>query len=133
MCITYVWVQATQWGTRSEAKFIIRVYMISCDAFCEPVMAKLLCLSCIVLLHPSVASSGGQLNVAPADFDSSCAQHASSYHPTEKIVLDTQYYTSQSLIDVHGGNKKWLSLDLDGTVGTSLSKVREQMRDNRSD
>ena len=86
-------------------------------------MIRGLFLSGIVLLHLSVASDG-ELNVAPADFDSSCDQHASSHRPSEKVLLDTQYYASQSLVDVQGNNEKWLSLDLDNTVGTSLIKVR---------
>ena len=80
-------------------------------------------LAGVVLLHLSVVS-GGDLNVAPADFDSNCHQHASPYRSTEKILLDTQYYESQSLIDVQGNSEKWLSLDFDNIVGKSLPKVR---------
>ena len=77
----------------------------------------------IVLLRLSAGSVGG-IDVAPADFDTVCNQHASFHSPTEKILLDTQYYESQSLIDVHGNSMKWLSLDLDNTTGTSSNKVR---------
>lgn len=64
-----------------------------------------------------------EFSVAPEDFNRECDPFVSAYEPREKVLLDTQYYSSQSLLDVLGNSKKWLSLDL-GSFRPSSSKQK---------
>ena len=69
------------------------------------------------------------VSVAPDDFDSQCARSAapgSFDNPNQRVVLDTQFYKSSTLLSALGNNGLWISLDFDMTVGTAQSKVHAQ-------
>ena len=65
-------------------------------------------------------------SVAPDDFASDCTKFAepgSFNNPNEKVLIDTQFYPSGSLLTVQGEDVLWISLDLDMNAGTG--KVRK--------
>ena len=64
-------------------------------------------------------------SIAPQDFNKECDQFVSAYEPREKVLLDTQYYSGQSLITVLGVDKLWLSRDLDRQGSALEQKVSE--------
>ena len=58
----------------------------------------------------------GVLSVAPDDFASECtafAEPGSFNNPNQKVVLDTQFYPSTTLLSNDGDNGLWISLDFD--------------------
>ena len=68
------------------------------------------------------------LSVAPDDFDSNCTKFAepgSFNNPNEKVLMDTQFYISGTLLDVQGDDELWIGLDFDMKTGTGNSKVRK--------
>ena len=68
------------------------------------------------------------LSVAPDDFASECIQFAepgSFNNPNQRVLLDTQFYQSTTLLTLKGEDGLWASLDFDMTVGTGSSKVRK--------
>ena len=71
----------------------------------------------------------GVLSVAPDDFASECtafAEPGSFNNPNQKVVLDTQFYQKQTLLNIVGGNGLWISLDLDTTTQMhGIDKVRK--------
>ena len=54
--------------------------------------------------------------VAPGDEDPSCFDSPSRVpvQPQQKILLDTQNYEEQTLIDTDGGTVRWVSRNFDG-------------------
>ena len=75
------------------------------------------------------------LSVAPDDFASNCTKFAeagSFNNPNQKVLLDTQFYPSQTLVSVVGEERRWISLDFDTTSGVNVSapykKVRKRER-----
>ena len=72
------------------------------------------------------------LSVAPNDFASKCTKFAelgSFNNPNQKVLLDTQFYPSQTLVTVDGEERRWISLDFDPTSGVNVSapsKVRKR-------
>ena len=69
----------------------------------------------------------GVLSVAPDDFASECTIHAepgSFHNPNQKVLLDTQFYPSTTLLSSVGDDGLWISLDFDMTTGVGGSKVR---------
>ena len=71
----------------------------------------------------------GVLSVAPDDFESGCidfAEPGSFNNPNQKVLLDTQFYPSTTLLTPYGEDGLWLSLDFDMLSGTgSAIKVRK--------
>ena len=68
----------------------------------------------------------GVLSVAPDDFASECAAFAepgSFNNPNQKVVLDTQFYPSTTLLSIVGEDGLWLSLDFDMTTGGGVGEV----------
>ena len=68
------------------------------------------------------------LSVAPDDFASECTEHAepgSFNNPSQKVLLDTQFYPSTTLLSVTGEDRLWISLDLDTTTDSGSGKVRK--------
>ena len=71
----------------------------------------------------------GVPSVAPDDFVSECTIHAepgSFNNPNQKVLLDTQFYPSTTLLTVVGEDGLWISLDFDKTTGTGSGKVRTE-------
>ena len=69
----------------------------------------------------------GVLSVAPDDFAIECTAHAengSFNNSNQKVLLDTQFYPSTTLLTVTGEDGLWISLDFDMTTGTGVGKVR---------
>ena len=70
----------------------------------------------------------GVFSVAPDDFASECTEHAepgSFNNPNQKVLLDTQFYPSTTLLSALGEDRLWVSLDFDMTTGSGVSKVRK--------
>ena len=65
-------------------------------------------------LSVSLVSNG--VYVAPGDEDPYCLDSASRIPvpPQQKILLDTQDYEEQTLIDSNGGTQRWVSGNFDG-------------------
>ena len=66
------------------------------------------------------------VSVAPDDFDSKCTKSAAAEsfnNPNQKVLLDTQFYQSSTLLNPVGDNELWISLDFDMTLGVTYSKV----------
>ena len=66
------------------------------------------------------------VSVAPEDFDTECAtfaENGSFNNSNQKVLLDTQFYQSTTLMSHAGDNKLWISLDIDMTTGVYFSKV----------
>ena len=64
----------------------------------------------------------GVLSVAPDDFSSECIQYAdpnSINYPNEKVLLDTQFYQSTSLLTALGEDGLWISRGLDANSSVS--------------
>ena len=71
----------------------------------------------------------GVLSVAPDDFASECTIHAepgSFHNPNQKVLLDTQFYPSTTLLSPVGEDGLWISLDFDITTGVGFGKVRTE-------
>ena len=87
--------------------------------------SQLLYLFLFVSRLPSFLSV---LSVAPDDFDSEwCtifAEPGTFNNSNEKVLLDTQFYTSGSLLTILGEDVLWISLDFDMLTGTGTDKVR---------
>ena len=69
----------------------------------------------------------GVLSVAPDDFASVCTPYAepdSFNNSNQKVLLDTQFYPSQTLLSILGEDGLWISLDFDMTTGAGVGKVR---------
>ena len=69
----------------------------------------------------------GVLSVAPDDFAIECTAHAkngSFNNSNQKVLLDTQFYPSTTLLSVVGDDELWISVDFDMTTGTGVGKVR---------
>ena len=85
----------------------------------------------LVLFGPILTVSLGALSVAPDDFASECTIHAepgSVNNPNQKVLLDTQFYPSTTLLSVLGDDALWISLDFDMTTVTGIGKVRIESR-----
>ena len=70
----------------------------------------------------------GELSVAPDDFASECTIHAEPgtfSNPNQKVLLDTQFYPSTTLLTILGEDGLWISLDFDMTTGAGIGKVRK--------
>ena len=81
----------------------------------------------LLALIPTV--SLGVLSVAPDDFSSECTPYAepgSFNNPNQKVLLDTQFYPSTTLLSALGEDGLWISLDFDKTTGTGIGKVRTE-------
>ena len=86
------------------------------------------CLLYLLLIALMLTLSLGVLSVAPDDFVSECtafAEPGSFNNPNQKVVLDTQFYPSATLLSVLGDNALWISLDFDMTTGAFVDKVRK--------
>ena len=82
-----------------------------------------------LLLMSMLSVSFSVLSVAPDDFSSKCSEFAkpgSFNNPNEKVLLDTQFYPSETLLGVLGEDGLWISLDLDMLTGTSAGKVLKE-------
>ena len=82
----------------------------------------------LLLLASMVAVSLSILSVAPDDFANECgefAQPGSFSNRNEKVLLDTQFYPSTSLLSVQGEDGLWISIDVDMLTGTGTDKVRK--------
>ena len=79
-----------------------------------------LVILCLALLAQEVNAKPG---VAPGDFDAECYNRATPSEENEKILLDSRYYASGSLVTATGGNGTWLSLDFDNSPGDGPEKV----------
>ena len=79
--------------------------------------------SLLYLMFASMANlSLSVLSVAPDDFSNECIRHADPgtvNNPNEKVLLDTQFYHSQSLLTVLGEDNLWINLDLDDRSSAS--------------
>ena len=76
---------------------------------------------CLGLLAHKV---DGKVAFAPGDFETECYSYATPSAENEKILLDSQYYSSASLLTATGGNRTWLSLDFDKSSGDTSEKVQ---------
>ena len=84
------------------------------------------CLLYLLLIALMLSVSLAVLSVAPDDFASECAAFAepgSFNNLNQKVVLDTQFYPSTTLLSVVGDNGLWISLDFDMTTGGGIDKV----------
>ena len=89
---------------------------------------KLNSLLYLLLFALMLTVSLGVLSVAPDDFVSECttfAEPGSFNNPNQKVLMDTQFYPSATLLSVMGGDELWISLDFDMLSGTGISKVRK--------
>lgn len=75
---------------------------------------------CLGLLAHKV---DGKVSLAPGDFETECYNYATPSAKNEKVLLDTQYYSSASLLNATGGNRTWLSLDFGKSSGDTSEKV----------
>ena len=93
----------------------------------------------LLLFGLTFTVSLGVLSVAPDDFASECIEHAepgSFNNSNQKVLLDTQFYPSTTLLTTTGEDGLWISLDFDMTTGTTVSKVRKhqnQLEMNRAE
>ena len=64
----------------------------------------------------------GVVHVTPGDEDPSCFDSSLRVpvSPQQKILLDTQNYEEQTLIDIDGGTQRWVSENFDGIVTNGL-------------
>ena len=83
---------------------------------------------CLALLARNV---DGKAAVAPGDFESECYNNAMPNQDSEKILMDSRYYSSTTLLTATGGNRTWLSLDFDNSSGDDTEKVLSVL--NKSD
>ena len=70
----------------------------------------------LLLIGLMLTVSLGVLSVAPDDFASECtafAEPGSFNNPNQKVLLDTQFYPSQTLLSLDGHNRLWISLEFD--------------------
>ena len=74
----------------------------------------------------------GVLSIAPDDFVSTCtamAEPGSFNNSNQKVLLDTQFYLSTTLLSSLGEDKLWISLDFNKTTSyDSVSKHESQQR-----
>lgn len=89
-------------------------YLLKCDDLLR-----------LLLFASLLALSSGVLSVAPDDFSSACDLFVEPYQPKEKMLMDTQYYESTTLLGTQGEDGLWLSIDFDGTTGNFIEKVRK--------
>ena len=66
---------------------------------------------CLALLVQAIHAQDA---VAPSDFQDDCFENAMPSPENEKVLLDSFYYASGTLLTDAGGNRTWLSLE-DGT------------------
>ena len=74
-----------------------------------------------------LTASLGMLSVAPDDFVNGCvafAQPGSFNNSDQKVLLDTQFYQSTTLLTAVGEDGLWISIDFDMTTGPHTGKVR---------
>ena len=82
----------------------------------------------LMLFVSMLTVSLGVLSVAPDDFASECtifAEPGTFNNPNEKVLLDTQFYPSKTLLTIFGEDRLWTSLDFDMLTGTGTGKVRK--------
>ena len=82
----------------------------------------------LLLFASMLTASFSILSVAPGDFVSECvpfAQPGSFNNSDQKVVLDTQFYQSTTLLTAVGDDGLWISIDFDMTTGSIHGKVRK--------
>ena len=71
----------------------------------------------VVTLVLLLCAASCSAQVAPGDANPDCVKSAKSMpndpsnDPTQKVLLDTQYYRPQSLVTVLGASRLWLNLN----------------------
>ena len=115
----------------NNSTFSHNMYTIASVALIAPKMAGFPrnCSSLLYLLlfASMLTASYSVLSVAPDDFASECTPYAkpgSFNNPNQKVLLDTQFYPSTTLLSATGDDGLWLSLDFDMTTGAGVDKVR---------